>query len=90
MSLYEADYYRLILPPDSGDNRYNIKEYYKGGKLKLVGKTDSGASFRDRTSATATYDGECISYFPNGVKSSVAYYKNGNKDGFEYTFYPNR
>jgi antitoxin component YwqK of YwqJK toxin-antitoxin module len=89
MSLYEADYYRLILPPDSGDNRYNIKEYYKGGKLKLVGKLYSAASFRDRTSATATYDGECISYFPNGVKSSVSHYKNGNKDGIEYLFYPN-
>jgi antitoxin component YwqK of YwqJK toxin-antitoxin module len=89
MSLYDADYYRLILAPDSGDNRYNIKEYYKDGKLKLVGKLPSASSFRDRTSAIATYDGECISYFPNGVKSSVSYYKNGNKDGFEYLFYPN-
>lgn len=88
-SLHEADYYRLILPPDSTDNRYNIKEYYKGGELKLVGKLYPSSNFRDRTSAIATYDGECISYFPNGVKSSVSHYKNGNKDGFEYLFYPN-
>ena len=88
-SMDEADYYRLILPPDSGDNRYNIREYYKGGKLKLIGKLYPASSFRDRTSATATYDGECISYFPNGVKSAVCQYKNGNKDGFEYLFYPN-
>lgn len=89
MSLDQATYYRFILPPDSGDNRYNVKEFYKDGKLKLVGKIDSGSDLRDRTSASVTYDGECISYFPSGVKSMISYYKSGDKDGLEYLFYPN-
>jgi len=89
MSMDQANYYRLILPPDSDDNRYNVKEFYKDGKIKLIGKISASSSPVDRTSAFVTYDGECISYFPSGIKYSVSYYKNGNKDGFEYFFYPN-
>src|SRR3569833_1646073 len=57
MSLDQASYYRLILPPNAGDDRYNAKEFYKDGKLKLAGKISAGSSPRDRTSATLTCGG---------------------------------
>jgi hypothetical protein len=83
----QADYYRLILPPDPGDNRYNIKEFYKDRKLKRIGKAYAGASYRNLISGVLMYDGDCVSYFPSGAKSSVSRYKNGEIDGLEDFFY---
>jgi len=85
-SLEEADFFRLVLPPDSGDNRYNIKEFYKNGKVKLIGK--HYARGFNPTSGVVTFDGDCVSFYPNGKKSSVAHYKDGDKVGLEYLFYP--
>lgn len=88
MKWEDADYYRLILAPDSGDNRYNIKEFYKDRKLKRTGKAYAKASYRNLISGVLMYDGDCVSYFPSGAKSSVSHYKNGEKDGLEDFFYP--
>ena len=84
-TLDSADFFRIILPPDSADNRVNIKEFYKDGKPKLVGKYDS-----DYISTRNTLlSGVCITYFSNGKRSSIIDYKRGEKDGNEYLFYPN-
>jgi antitoxin component YwqK of YwqJK toxin-antitoxin module len=88
-SLDSADYFRLILPSDSGDARYNIQEYYKNGKIKFVGKASTGDGFLSPKSDGLILDGDCISYYPNGKKSSISHYKEGYKDAFEYLFYPN-
>ncbi len=84
-TLDSADYFCLILPSDSGDNRVNVKEFYKNGGLKFVGKFDA-----DYISTRVGFrTGECVSYFPNGKRQSIANYNKGQKDGDEYLFYPN-
>jgi len=87
-SLDEADYFRLVIPPESGDNRYNIKEYYKNGKIKFIGKTYAGPNAFNPTSGILKYDGDCVAYYPSGKKMSVSHYSGGFKDGLEYMFYP--
>ncbi|MGZ3752358.1 MAG: hypothetical protein ACXVB0_09380 [Mucilaginibacter sp.] len=87
-SLDEADYFRLVLPPDSGDNRHNVKEYYKNGKIKLIGKVYEGPNTFSPTSGLIKFDDDCISYYPSGKKMSVAHYSGGFKDGLEYIYYP--
>ena len=83
-----ADYFRMILPPDSGDNLKNIKEYYKNGKIKLVGKFDPQLNL-GLLPNSIRFSGDYISFYSNGKKQSVAHYTSGNKDGNEYLFYPN-
>src|SRR6185312_9759952 len=87
-SMDDADYFRMILPPDSGDNLKNIREYYKDGKIKFVGKFDPklNTSF---LMGNISLSGMCINYYPNGRKKSITRYLRGNKDGMEYLYYPN-
>jgi len=82
----EADYFRLILPPDPNDNeRRNVKEYYKDGHIKLITKLTNDYLVSDFDH----FDGDYISYYPNGKRQSVAHYTDGVIDGLEYRFYPN-
>jgi hypothetical protein len=87
-SLQDATYFRMVLPADSGDDRHNIREYYKSGKIKLVGKEYAVADLFNPQSISIMFDGDCVSYFENGKKAAVAHYLRGDKDGLEYLFYP--
>lgn len=88
-TLAQADYFRVILPPDSGDSRHNVKEFYKNGKIKLVSKLMKGYNVFNPKSDLMFFDGDFISYYPSGKKYSIAHYINGDMDGLEYRFYPN-
>jgi len=76
-----ADYIRLISEPDSGSTLFNASELYRNGKQKFLGKS----SKRNYLSP----EGQCITYYPNGVKKSVENYKDGKPFGLCYFFYPN-
>ena len=79
-----ADFYRVILPPDTNldKDRYRVFDYYSNGKLKSVA-----------TSLTAqlnlVLDGTCIDYFPNGKRKTTLLYKNGRLTGTVTHYYPN-
>ena len=88
-SMDDADYFRMILPADSGDNLKNIREYYRNGKIKFVGKFDPELNGGLLIGGRIAFSGDCISYYPNGKKENVSHYKNGKKDGKEYLYYPN-
>jgi TonB family protein len=60
---------------------YNIKEYYRNGKLKLVGKTSATTG--------SMLQGQCISFFPTGKRKSIATYSRGKPQGDVYNYYPN-
>ena len=64
-----ADFYRLILPPDTSTDRnlFVVKDYYKNGKLKMVVKTNSQNFWLSRR-------GTCVKYFPNGKRESIENY----------------
>ncbi|MDB5135842.1 MAG: hypothetical protein JWP37_2445 [Mucilaginibacter sp.] len=82
-----ADFFMLIMPPDSADNHFNIKGFYKDGSTKFVGKSDSSAN--SLKTGNVLLDGDYVYYYRNGKKASVMHYKAGHKDGFEYLYYPN-
>jgi len=84
-NLESADFIRMVLPPDPSDNRVNVKEFYKNGSPKFIGKYDP---VNART-AFESLSGDCISYYPNGKKESICHYTKGQKQGNEYLFYPN-
>jgi TonB family protein len=79
-----ADYYRVILPPDTSTDKdlYRVYDYYFNGKTKSVA-----------TSLTGTFDlvldGACLNYFPNGKRKSTSEYKNGRLTGTVTNYYPN-
>jgi len=79
-----ADYYRVILPPDTNIDKdlYRVYDYYSNGKPKSIA-----------TSLTQpinlVLDGTCIDYFPNGKRKRIAQYKNGRSVGEIKNYYPN-
>ncbi|HTD99754.1 MAG TPA: TonB family protein [Mucilaginibacter sp.] len=78
-----ADYYRIIIPPDTSvDNLFTVNEYYKNGKKKLIAKSTGEGSF-------TRFEGTCIEYFPNGHRRSVKSFEHGKPVGDETEYFPN-
>jgi TonB family protein len=79
-----ADYYRIILPPDTNIDKdlYRVFAYYPNGKLKSTATslTKEGG---------LKLDGMCMNYFPNGKRKSTAQFKNGRLVGSQIDYYPN-
>lgn len=79
-----ADYYRVILPPDTNVDKelYQVFEFYPNGKPKTVA-----------LSLTQPYllalQGTCIEYFPNGKRKRVSFYKKGILVDTVKNYYPN-
>src|ERR1700733_3566309 len=76
-----ADYFRYLSVPDSGSTLFNVTEYYKNGKRKLVGKSSK--------MDPPVYEGQRITFYKSGKKQTVISFKNGLPAGDEYDFFPN-
>jgi len=76
-----SDYVRVVREPDSASALYNVFEFYPNGKNKLIGKS----SVID----PPKFEGQCMEYYANGKRKSIANYKSGQFTGEEYEFYPN-
>jgi TonB family protein len=76
-----ADFYRLVTEPDSGSRLFNVAEYYKDGKKKLVGRSSK--------IDPPEFEGQCISFYSSGKKQTLKNYKDNIESGTEYDFYPN-
>ena len=79
-----AEYFLLILPPDTAVDKqlFRVNEYYKNGKVRMVGN-----SLTDNIKLK--FKGTQITYFPNGHKMQMVNYADGWPDGAEREFYPN-
>jgi len=79
-----ADFYRLIMPPDTAVDKdlYRVYDYYPNGKARMVATSLTNT-------ANLTLDGICMSFFPNGRRKSTAHYKNGVLEGDLINYYPN-
>ena len=79
-----ADFYRVILPPDTTTDRslFIVNDFYKNGKPRMVGKT------KDRD-YRVNLNGACIRFFPNGRRKSVENYSNGKLKGSVVEYFPN-
>jgi TonB family protein len=76
-----ADYLRFASEPDSGTVLYNIAEYYKNGKRKLIGKSSK--------IEPPVFEGQCATFYKNGKRQSSTNYKNGIEVGEEFNFFTN-
>jgi antitoxin component YwqK of YwqJK toxin-antitoxin module len=76
-----ADFIRVVSEPDSGTTLYNVKEYYKTGKIRLIGKTSKIEPLQ--------LEGQCVTYFPSGKKRIYANYKDGRLEGDVFSYFPN-
>lgn len=76
-----ADYIRIVREPDSASVLYNVLEFYKSGKRKLIGKSS--------TIDPPRFEGQCVGYFGNGKRKSSTFYKDGVETGTAFEFYPN-
>lgn len=76
-----ADYIRVVREPDSASTLYNVFEFYKDGKRKMIGKSSKIDPPR--------LEGQCLNFYANGFKQSVATYTDNQLTGLEIVFYPN-
>lgn len=76
-----ADYMRIVSEPDSGSALYNVAEYYLNKNKKLIGKSS--------TIDPPHFEGQCVTFYKNGVRQSLTNYKNGFPVDDRYMFYPN-
>lgn len=76
-----SSYMRILTEPGAGSYYYNIREYYKTGKPKLIGRS-SGV-------IPAIFEGQQLTFFENGQKKSVKTFIHGKLTGTEYDYFPN-
>jgi TonB family protein len=76
-----ADFIRVVREPDSASILYNVFEFYKNGKKRLIGKSS--------TIDPTKFEGLCNSFYENETRKSTINYKNGREVGDEFDFYPN-
>jgi antitoxin component YwqK of YwqJK toxin-antitoxin module len=81
-----ADFYQIIYPPDSSDlHLYNVKEFYKNGVCRFIGK----ALINKINDARAILlEGTGITFYPNGRRKNVTTYKSGHQEGPSISYYP--
>jgi len=77
-----SDYVRLIDEPDANETNYNVREFYKSGEKKLIGKV---SSFDPRI----IFEGIVISYHKNGAQKSIINYKKGVRTGLANYYFEN-
>ncbi len=79
-----AAYFLLILPPDTSTDKqlFRVKEYYKNGKIRMIGNSSTN-------NLNLKYQGPQVTYFLNGHKLRIANYANGALAGDEVQYYPN-
>jgi TonB family protein len=75
----DADYV-MIITGQEGAPLYDVAEYYIDKTPKLIGKT-SRPNYM-------TLEGKCETFYPSGKKQEMANFKNGNKEGDEYKYFP--
>jgi antitoxin component YwqK of YwqJK toxin-antitoxin module len=80
-TLDSADFIRIVSEPDQGSALYNVNDYYKSGKRKLVSKST--------TIIPVTFQEQVIESFENEKRKRVSIYKDGILTGDEYSFFPN-
>ncbi len=77
-----ADFIRIIQEPDSGSVHYNLYEFYPNDQKKLVGHV---SKFEPRL----VYEGQFVSFYPNGKKETNCTYENGKRTGLAFLYYEN-
>jgi hypothetical protein len=85
-SLANADFIRMIPPFKLKDDLTEIKEIYKNGVIKLVGKVKT--STINLKKGSGDLEGTCMNFYPTGKRRSITNYKEDSKTGLQYLYYP--
>lgn len=78
-SIDSATFVRIVSEPDSGSKLYNVTDYYKNGKRKLIGKSS--------TIDPQKFQGQLATFYENGKRASVVEYEDDNPIGDEYDYF---
>ncbi|GGH10623.1 hypothetical protein GCM10007352_16510 [Mucilaginibacter phyllosphaerae] len=76
----DSIYYMQTIRPDSASKLFIVQQYYKNGQPKLIGKSISLTSLK--------FDGNVIEYYNNAKRKIMANYKDGNRFGSYYEYFP--
>lgn len=76
-----AEFIRIVREPDSASTLYNVFELYPSGTRKLIGKSSR--------IDPPDLQGQCMTFYPDGKKKEISYYKNNVPVGSQYTYFPN-
>lgn len=76
-----SDYVRIVEEPEREGEDYTIYEYYGNGNLRLKGKA---SSLDDGTK----YTGPVTSYYANGNRKDIVYYRNGHPCDSAFFYHP--
>jgi antitoxin component YwqK of YwqJK toxin-antitoxin module len=81
-----ADFIRVVTLHPDADKLYALKEYYKNGQLRRIGKS----SFRKYLlqDGEVSLEGQFISYYPDGKKQAIGTCKNNWLVGDINYYYP--
>ncbi len=79
-----ADFYRVILPPDTNvqNGLFRIYDHYPNGKIKMTATSISSA-------IKVPLEGLCIDYYPTGIRKMTTLFKNGRQVDSMVYYYPN-
>jgi antitoxin component YwqK of YwqJK toxin-antitoxin module len=83
-----ADFIRLIFPSEPGNNLFNVEEFYKNGKTKLIGKTDY-KFFSSFYRADIVLQGTRICFYPTGRREKIINFDPKTDLYSEFLYYPN-
>lgn len=81
-----ADFFRVVPPFRLSDATVEVKEFYKDGKLRFIGNGLPQTANLEK--GQINFEGTCITYFPSGKRKIITTYKNRQKSGIEYYYYP--
>lgn len=76
-----ADYLRIVKEPEEGSKLYVVNEHYLDGTTKSMGYSSKIDPPR--------YEDQYISYYKNGSKKMIGFYRNGKLVDTAYHYYPN-
>ncbi|MDA9554932.1 TonB family protein [Pelobium sp.] len=82
MSIDSADFIRQISQTLNNESTYDVSEFYMDKSLKKIGNSLV-------KNITPKYNGNVMSYHPNGKKLSTEKYINGKLNGMCYYYYEN-
>ncbi|MBL4678601.1 MAG: hypothetical protein JKY70_20760 [Mucilaginibacter sp.] len=81
-----ADFVRIVSTSKLSEKNLDVNEYYKNGRLKFKGT--GIASTLDKVKGQISYEGNTIDFFPNGKRKIIGSYRNGERNGLVYYYYP--
>ena len=87
-NIVSADFVRLIFPLEPGDDFLNVKEFYKNGKIKHIGKVNN-KNFSSIYSPDIVWEGDQIGFYTTGRKEKITTFDPQTAVFSEYSYYPN-